>query len=56
MPDTIQTSSTPTILGTWCVTSDAWTKTADPMMVPTTSAVAWGSLSVRCSSPDTAGE
>lgn len=33
--------------GTCAVTSDGWTKIAAPMMVPATSAIAWGSRMTR---------
>ena len=42
-PDTLQASSTAQIRGTCSVSSDAWTKTEAPRIVPTTSAVACGS-------------
>jgi hypothetical protein len=35
------------MFGTWWVTSEAWTNPEEPMIVPTTSAVAWGRRSDR---------
>src|SRR5262245_39365162 len=49
MPDTDQTSSTAQMAGTCSVTSDACTNTAEPRIVPTTSAVACGRRRERAS-------
>ena len=43
-PETLQASSTAQIRGTCSVSSDACTNTEAPRIVPTTSAVAWGSF------------
>ena len=48
-PETLQASSTAQMRGTCSVSSEAWTKTDAPRIVPTTRAVAWGSFNERTS-------
>jgi len=47
MPDASQTSRIPVTDGTRLVTDEGWTKMADPIIVPTTIAVAWGRRMAR---------
>ncbi len=48
-PATTHTQSVPRTEGNCPVTSEAWTKMAAPMMVPTTIALAWGRPMARSS-------